>query len=173
MIRRKDIIDTFVSKLLLKGPNHIDAFSTSPIYLALSIAPETVEKREAEPKQAVKHPIRLGTHNITLQWISWDHPGTVELTYGEDGRYKIIGGQKSRENEDYLNIDGYLTFSTVREFTFEGHLEYLVSHNNGGKACIKTGPLHFKASGKRKYWRMQEMTNCEGGMLTDYVDVYF
>lgn len=135
--------------------------------------PPEEEEKTLPPTKEINHPIRLGTHNITLQWISWDHPGTVELSYGDDGRYKIVGGQKSRENDDYLKIDGYATFSTVKEFTFEGTVEYLVSHNNGGEACIKTGPLHFKASGQRKYWRMQEKTNCEGGMLTDYVDIYF
>lgn len=119
------------------------------------------------------HPIRLGTHNITLQWISWEKPGMAEVTFINRDRYKIIGEQRSQENDDYLRIDGTLVPQDDRTFLFEGEIEYMVSHNNGGEPCVKTGPLHFKASGQRKYWRMQEKTNCEGGMLTDYVDIYF
>ena len=128
---------------------------------------------EPTEKPIVDHPIRLGKHNITLQWISWDHPGTVNVSNQGDGSYKITGGQQSKENDDYLTIDGSIQFDTEKSFVFQGELEYRVSHNNGGEPCIKTGPLHFRATGSRKYWRMKEKTNCEGGMLTDYVDIYF
>lgn len=121
----------------------------------------------------VEHPIRLGTHNITLQWIGWDHPGTAEVSLEADNRYRILGEQRSKENDDYLTIDGSLVQQDERTFIFDGKVEYRVSHNNGGEPCVKTGPLHFRQSGQRKYWRMQEKTNCEGGMLTDYVDIYF
>jgi hypothetical protein len=37
---------------------------------------------------------------------------------------------------------------------------------------MRSGTFHFKATGKRRYWRMQEMDNpCDS--VTDYVDVYF
>ena len=48
-----------------------------------------------------------------------------------------------------------------------------MSGNFGGKPCVKTGRFTFRITGTRKYWRLKEMTNCEGGMLVDYVDVYF
>ena len=118
-------------------------------------------------------PIRLGSHNITLQWISWDHPGTAEVSFVNKDLYKIVGEQRSKENDDFLRIDGTLRPQDERTFLFDGRIEYQVSHNNGGEVCVKTGPLHFKASGTRKYWRLQEKTNCEGGMLTDYIDIYF
>lgn len=144
-----------------------------------AIAEWQVEQPSPEPDDAieeqttVEHPIRLGAHNLTLQWISWDEPGKAEVTFEGGNRYRIVGEQRSKENDDYLTIDGTLIPQDERTFQFEGRIAYQVSHNNGGEVCVKEGPLHFKASGKRKYWRLQEKTNCEGGMLTDYVDIYF
>ena len=40
-----------------------------------------------------------------------------------------------------------------------------------GRRCERTGDYEFRATGKRKYWRMQKMEACGG--LTDYVDVYY
>jgi hypothetical protein len=31
----------------------------------------------------------------------------------------------------------------------------------------------FKSTKGRKYWRMQDMENCEGSGVVDYVDIYF
>ena len=135
--------------------------------------PTTEKNADTPATEAGDHPIRLGTHNITLQWISWDYPGSSQVTLAEDGRYQIFGEQFSRENDDFLRIFGFLTPQDERTLLFDGKIEYRVSHNNDGEVCVKEGPLHFKASGKRQYWRLQEMTNCEGGMLTDYIDIYF
>ena len=44
---------------------------------------------------------------------------------------------------------------------------------NNGKVCVKNGPLHFRATGTRKYWRLKEKDNCEGGNVVDYFDIYF
>ena len=155
-----------------KLQEQIAVLEKSAVPEAEAEAPEQEANMEGTSVEA-DHPIRIGTHNITLQWISWDHPGTAEVTFINKDRYQIVGEQRSRENDDYLIIDGSLVPQDERTFLFEGAIEYRVSHNNGGEPCIKTGPLHFKASGKRKYWRLQEKINCEGGMLTDYIDIYF
>ena len=131
------------------------------------------EEEETGEKEALEHPIRLGSHRLTLQWISWEDPGTAEVSYEGDNRYRIVGEQRSVDNDDYLTINGTLTPKDERTFIFDGTIAYQVSHNNGGEVCVKEGPLHFRASGQRQYWRLQEKTNCEGGMVTDYVDIYF
>jgi|GEM_PF-604327 len=116
--------------------------------------------------------LRIGEHALTLQWISWDHPGKVKIKPITANRYRITGKQTSRKNGDYLSIDGVITPKSKRELVFEGTIKYLVSHNNNGEECVKKGKQVFRASGKRKYWRLQNMMNCDG-IVTDYVDIYF
>jgi hypothetical protein len=123
------------------------------------------------PVQAQK--IREGKHGITLQWIGWDKPGTVTIKKTGTGVYSVKGSQKDKTTGDYVTIEGTLTVgANTRELTFNGTLELLVNHNNNGQVCKKEGPLVFKATGKRKYWRCQDMLNCDG-VVTDYVDIYF
>jgi len=117
--------------------------------------------------------IRTGKHNFTLQWIGWDYPGSVMIEKINKNTYSIRGQQLSNQNNDYVKINGTLTPATKKKLIFNGTINYLVSHNNNGKECIKSGKQIFKASGNRKYWRLQDMINCEGGRLTDYIDIYF
>jgi len=161
--RLKEINDSLSALLRVK-----DRSSVMP-------APDTAAPAPPPPRPPADStgPIREGNHALTLQWISWDRPGQATIKAIGNGKYSIRGAQRSRENDDYLKIDGTLTPVNEKELVFEGTVEYKVSHNNGGQPCVKKGPLHFKATGNRKYWRMQEMTNCEGGLLTDYVDIYF
>jgi hypothetical protein len=132
---------------------------------------DIVESLKTEPKP--NNLIRTGKHSFTLQWISWDYPGSVTITRKDQNTYYIKGKQLSRENDDYIKIDGTLTPLSKKELVFNGSIKYLVSHNNNGQECVKSGKQIFKATGSRKYWRLQNMTNCEGGMLTDYIDIYF
>lgn len=118
--------------------------------------------------------IRTGKHLITLQWISFGNPsGSVMITKISENKFKVEGGQKAEKNSDYLKIKGTLTPINKNELIFEGTLIYKVQHNNSGLPCDKSGRHLFKSTQNRKYWRMQEMINCEGGMLTDYVDIFF
>ena len=120
-----------------------------------------------------KFPIREGQHQISLQWISWDDLGEADVEYIGENRYRIKGEQRHPKNGDYLRLEGTLEPVSETELMFEGKVEHQVSHLNQGRPCIKTGKQIFKATQNRKYWRMQDMTNCEGGMVTDYVDIYF
>ena len=117
--------------------------------------------------------LRIGKHDFTLHWISWDEPGSVNIQPAEDGWYTIVGGQKSRKNSDYISINGLIKKVSATDLLFKGEIESVIETNNGGKPCIKTGDQIFKITKNRKYWRLQDMINCEGGMLTDYVDIYF
>lgn len=117
--------------------------------------------------------LRTGKHSLTLQWISWEIPGSVTITKIGDNKYKIEGQQISQENSDYLKISGIIVPVSSKELSFEGTIRHRVAGNNGSQECVKTGRQTFLSTQGRKYWRMQDMTNCEGGLLTDYIDIYF
>lgn len=113
----------------------------------------------------------LGRHMFALQWISWDHFGSVTVSK-RNGVFYLKGEQKGRGNTDKLRIDGRIVSIEAKEFVFDGTIETQVSHINGGEPCTRTGEMVFKITGKRKYWRLQQMDNpCEP--VTDYVDIFF
>ena len=115
----------------------------------------------------------LGSHKLSLQWISWDHFGKAWITE-QDGMISLTGeqvGQGDNKN-DRLGIDGTVTRIDAREFRFNGKISIQVSHNNNGQTCERNGDMTFRITGKRKYWRLVEMNSpCEG--IVDYVDIYF
>ena len=113
----------------------------------------------------------LGKHKLSLQWISWDNFGTATVT-NKLGVYGIKGQQMGRGNGDTLTVEGVIVSIDAKAFVFEGTITTTVSHINGGKPCTRQGDFTFKITGKRKYWRLQEMNNpCDEA--TDYVDIYF
>lgn len=120
-----------------------------------------------------KFSIREGKHNLSLQWISWEELGEAEIEYIGDNSYRIEGEQRSPDASDYLTIAGTLQAVSETELIFDGTVEHQIAHLNQGKPCVKTGKQTFKSTQNRKYWRMQDMQNCEGGAVTDYIDIYF
>jgi len=76
-----------------------------------------------------------------------------------------VGPFASATNDNYMIIDASLIPNTII-------WSQLVNLNNG-EECVREGEYNFKATGKRQYWRLQEMDNCEGGNVVDYVDIYF
>ncbi|MGB4397904.1 MAG: hypothetical protein WBJ10_00945 [Daejeonella sp.] len=129
---------------------------------------DTIQKLpDSSPKNT--EPTFAGQHDLTLQWISWDKPGSVIITPSENGWHSILGAQTNEES--YLRIEGKISPINERELEFDGKIEHNV-HSGAGKSCIKTGKQLFKATGTRKYWRLQNMLNCDG-TTTDYVDIYF
>ena len=130
---------------------------------------DTIQKLpEAQPVKS--EPTFEGKHELTLQWISWDNPGSVIISPSEDGWYSIKGSQTN--NEAYLKIEGKIKPLTDRELEFDGKIEHNVHAGADGKPCVRTGKQQFKATGTRKYWRLQSMLSCDGA-TTDYVDIYF
>jgi hypothetical protein len=135
---------------------------------------KTVLPTEQQPANVQSDsPIRVGQHDFTLQWIGWEAPGKVDIIQLEDNKYKIAGKQESNKEEDYVSIDGELTVLDDKTLLFEGELVSRVSFINEGNPCIRTEPLHFRVTGNRKYWRLQEKQSCEGENTVDYVDIYF
>jgi len=113
-----------------------------------------------------------GEHVLTLQWIGTEDPGTCTFELETEGVFYVVGSQKN-ENGDELSIDGTLTMQGNEHLLFNGVIKSKVDHLNNGEVCIRNGEYNFKATGKRKYWRLQEMDNCEGGNVVDYIDIYF
>lgn len=114
-----------------------------------------------------------GRHRLSLQWVGWDHFGVAVVT-NRRGVYSIKGEQKGRgkKGSDFVKIDGFVTSIDAKEFAFTGKIATQVSHINGGKPCTRAGEFTFKITGKRRYWRLQQMDNpCDP--VTDYVDIYF
>ena len=113
----------------------------------------------------------LGKHLLSLQWISWDYFGTATVT-NKNGVFYLKGTQKAKKGSDYVKIDGVITQIDAKEFKFDGTIITQISHINNGEPCTRTGEMTFKITGKRKYWRMQEIDNpCD--TAADYVDIYF
>ena len=115
----------------------------------------------------------LGRHKLSLQWVSWNYFGVATVT-NRRGVYMLKGEQRGRGRTagNYVTIDGRVTTVASDYFRFTGKIVTRVDHINGGEPCIRDGDFTFKITGKRRYWRLQEMQSpCD--TATDYVDVYF
>ena len=113
----------------------------------------------------------LGRHKISLQWISWDYFGVANVI-NRKGVFYLKGEQKGRKSTDFVTVDGTITSIDEKEFTFRGKVVTQVSHIFGDKPCTRDGEMTFRITGKRKYWRLQQIDNpCEA--VADYVDIYF
>ena len=115
---------------------------------------------------------REGKHFFSLHWISWQKFGSVNIKKIGIKKYSIKGSQKD-EKGNYVTIDGFLIPVTKGKLSFTGEIITKTSGNNYGMACTKKGTYTFLCAPDRKYWRLQEMENCEGGSLVDYVDIFF
>lgn len=113
----------------------------------------------------------VGKHLLSLQWISWDYFGTCEITKVNNGKYRCVGSQHSKENSDYLKLDGYISIVNENHLQFTGTIITRLHDMNNGNEHIREGVFDFKSTGGRKYWREQEMTGSDG--CADYIDIYF
>ena len=86
-----------------------------------------------------------------------DRGGTVHLSGNQigSGRLELDGDVVS------INADG---------FAFRGRIT-ITDTPDSGRSCVRDGEFHFRITGQRRYWRLQEMETCDG--LADYVDIYF
>jgi len=118
-------------------------------------------------------PVRTGPHVFTIQWITFNKskPGKVNITKIGKDEYQIEGEQRDAKTKDYVTIKGtFLNQGNILKFN--GDIVSKISFINGGQPCTLNGLSIFKASGKRKYWRLQQMLNCDGN-TTDYIDIFF
>ncbi|MBD1422871.1 hypothetical protein [Sphingobacterium chuzhouense] len=139
----------------------------------ISVQDSDTSLNQATVDTPPKFTIREGVHNLSLQWISWEEMGEAEIKYLGDNVYNIEGEQQSSANSDYLKLKGTLEPISENELIFDGIVEHQITHLNQGQPCVKKGKQIFKSTKNRRYWRMQDMQNCEGGSVTDYIDIYF
>lgn len=106
---------------------------------------------------------------ITLQWISFDSDarGHVRVT-DANGFVHLTGAQ--RNGEASVELDGDVVRIERDRFFFRGRIAI---HNtpDPGRECLREGEFEFRITQNRRYWRLQQMEQCDG--LTDYVDIYF
>jgi len=141
------------------------------LFAILTVPVFAQEKTLGQDKQAKA--MLLGRHKLSLQWISWDYFGIATVTE-RAGVMAIKGEQRGRgrENTDFVTVEGTIVSIDKSRFILQGKIITRVSHINGGKPCERSGDFTFKITGKRKYWRMQEMNNpCDEA--ADHVDIYF
>jgi hypothetical protein len=124
----------------------------------------------------------VGKHMLSLQWISWKYFGYVNIKKEADGTLSCRGEQLARNckdadyecitNDDYIKLDGTIEIVDETHLVFTGDIREKIYHMNNGEEVLRQGTYNFVATGKRKYWRMQEMLNPVGD-CADYIDIYF
>ncbi|HEY5711528.1 MAG TPA: hypothetical protein VIT38_06500 [Allosphingosinicella sp.] len=127
--------------------------------LLAAAAPTIVEDRAALARLR-------GNSGLTLQWISWDRRGRVRVSE-QDGIVHLSGLQTGRGR---LELEGDVVRIDATRFTFRGRIA-ITDTPDPGRSCMRDGEYEFRITGTRRYWRLQQMEQCDG--LTDYVDIYF
>ena len=78
----------------------------------------------------------LGTHPLSLQWVTFDTTkGEVTIT-DSAGVYKLKGQQKGKDN-NFLTIEGEVLQINAKDFLFQGRIVTRVSYIAGGKECAR------------------------------------
>ena len=145
------------------------------LFVSLCVCAQTKRSNLSKQKStAVSQTERkvLGKHMLALQWISWEDFGICTITKDKNGQLHCNGEQRSKENGDFLKIEGTITIVNANHLKFKGTISILVSSLNDGKIYKRSGTFNFKARGQRKYWRLQEMERSNADYV-DYVDIFF
>ncbi|MVW79462.1 hypothetical protein [Bordetella sp. 02P26C-1] len=108
-------------------------------------------------------------HNrgITLQWLWSDNLGRLQVT-NLDGFVSLAGSQVNQHGA--VHLQGDVVSIDNKGFAFRGTI-LIEDAPEPGRRCERTGDFYFKASGKRRFWRLQQMQSCDH--FTDYVDIYY
>lgn len=149
------------------------------LLLTLSLGSPTVNAQNSNSNASPKAQVisasgrnqLLGKHKFQLHWISWNRwKDFADLTVVERMGKLMIKGRQEKDG-DYLEIDGFASQIEDKQFTFHGTIITRVSYKNNGNPCRRDGTMTFKITGKRRYWRLQEMQSpCDE--TTDYVDIF-
>lgn len=107
---------------------------------------------------------------ITLQWISFESPGRGQVRVTErDGLVRLSGRHLQANGAGRLELDGDVLRIDARSFTFRGRIA-IENAPDPDRECYRNGTYEFRATGRRRYWRLQNIEACDG--LADYVDIY-
>jgi hypothetical protein len=106
---------------------------------------------------------------MTLQWISFGRVrrGHVRVTE-RNGVVHLSGSQRGNGGE--VTLEGDVLSIGPRSFRLAGAITIRDTPDRG-RLCEREGEFEFRVTQNRRYWRLQQMTVCDG--LTDYVDIYF
>jgi hypothetical protein len=120
----------------------------------------------------------LGNHVLTLQWLQTENEKSIGKAriYEKDGKIRIDGYQEEKYKGElnYMSIQGTIKIINPKELEFEGKIVTKISYINSGVPYERNGKFAFKATGTRKYWRMQDMDEPDGkDTATDYIDIFF
>ncbi|MBL8919382.1 MAG: hypothetical protein JNJ54_11010 [Myxococcaceae bacterium] len=111
----------------------------------------------------------MGDHVFNLQWID-SPPGVARVSEPEKGQLQLDAEQRNKKG-DLASIKGRITRVDAWSFELKGTITTQVSYVNSGKPCTREGDFTFRITGKRKYWRLKQMQNCDGSV--DYLDIFF
>lgn len=125
-----------------------------------------VDKTEVKDSKALRRLLR--NSGLTLQWIGWDQRGKINAAW--DGNVVHISGRQAGPDGSLVRVEGDIVTISTDYFIFRGTI-LILDTPDAARICDRTGDYEFRISGKRKYWRLQQMEACGG--LTDYVDIYF
>ena len=108
---------------------------------------------------------------ITLQWLSFEtaQRGHV-VAQMNGGLLHLNGSQSGRGGAGRVTLDGDVLQINSRSFSFRGRI-VITDAPNRGRNCVRDGTYEFRATGTRRYWRLQDFEACDG--LADYVDIYY
>lgn len=109
----------------------------------------------------------LNNSGVTLQWL-WSAQRGKMNAIDDNDVVRLEGTQANHEGT--LKVKGEVVSIGRDSFVLRGTILILDAPDKG-RRCERTGDYEFKATGKRKYWRLQQMEACGG--LTDYVDIYY
>jgi len=135
------------------------------LMLAAAAAPGT-QVNDAAALARLRH-----NSGITLQWIGFETPERGHVTVSErGGLVHLRASQSERGGGGRLEVEGDVLSIEARSFTFRGRI-VITGTPDPGRECVRDGEFEFRATGARRYWRLQQMEACDG--LTDYIDIYF
>jgi len=108
---------------------------------------------------------------ITLQWISFETAARGHVVAQMNGGLLHLSGyQRARNSPGRVTLDGDVLRINPRSFFFRGRI-VITDTPDRGRNCVRDGTYEFRATGQRRYWRLQDFEACDG--LADYVDIYY
>ena len=166
---------------------------TMLIAILVASVPSTIEAK-TKKKTTMKHRTEqdarrvsaerkvVGKHMLSLQWISWNYFGSVEIKKEADGTLSCKGEQLARNckdaeqgninNGDYVKLDGTIEIVDAKHLIFTGVIRTKIYHINNGQEVVREGSYNFEAKDNRRYWRMYPVEN-PVDECADYIDIYF
>ncbi|AZS82657.1 hypothetical protein ELS24_17640 [Achromobacter spanius] len=122
---------------------------------------------KTEIKSQTAYERLMNNSGVSVQWLWSAERGHLNAKDVNDV-VRIDGTQANFEGT--LKINGEIVSIDKDRFTFRGTILILDAPDKG-RRCERTGDYEFRATGKRKYWRLQQMESCD--RLTDYVDIFY